>query len=107
MSKIGLFLKNNFQDKLIEIHTRDATEWVSYSDADAISYTIILAYCRDYDDESGVLTMESVDNKIFYMGEENVNFFCDAEEGFNVNNTMKSTIQSGNRWNNKKHRDIM
>lgn len=104
MTKIGKFIVSKFKNKEIEIFTSNENEFVHYSDADALAWTLIKAIVVDYDEESGVITLKSIMNrKIFYIDESKIEMFW--EPGFNISECTSNTkraLQGG-----KKNRDIM
>jgi hypothetical protein len=103
----GKFLKKNLQDQKLEIYVGDEADWFSYADNDSMSYVLIVGTFKDYDAESGVLTMISEQGKEFYIAEEKIEMFWKAGDNFNIMDTTTSTIRSGKNRLKSKDRDIM
>lgn len=107
-NRTGRFIEKYLQNQKIEMYVGDETDWFTYADNDSMSYVLIVATFKDYDDESGILIMLSEQGHEFYISESKIEMFWKADTGFNIMDTTTSTIRSGkNRLKNKKNRDIM
>jgi hypothetical protein len=103
----GKFMKKHLKNKKLELYVGDEADWYSYADNDSMSYVLIRGFFKDYDDESGVITMQSEAGRIFWIAEEKIEMFWEADQGFNILETTTSTVRSGKQWLKKKNRDIM
>lgn len=104
MAKYGKFINKHFLNTKLEVFIHLDSEWLSYQDGEAQSYTVLMATPTKYDEESGILTMLSEDGRIFYLAEGVIEMFWEADNGFKLINTASSTLRP--RKTNKK-RDIM
>lgn len=104
MLKIGKYLKKHFMDKKVELFTGENSEWVHYRDNDSMSLMLIVGTVKGYDEECGVLKMESETGHMMYINEHNLVMFWEADKGFNILRTTASTIRTGKKFQN---RDIM
>lgn len=107
MAKIGKFIFNNFQNTKVILYTGDQQDWMKYQDNDAMAYVLVVGTVIDYDEECGILTLESKDEELFYISEEAISIFWDAKSKFNLMANTTSTIGYGKRWLNSKGKDIM
>lgn len=108
MVKIGQFLYRNFLDKEVMLYTGDQNDWFKYQDNDSMAYVLIVGVVTDYDDECGILTMESKNKENFYIAEDSISMFWLADSTFKLVENTTSTIRSGKKWlGGKVDRDIM
>jgi len=104
---IGKFIEKHLQNQKIELFVGDESDWYSYADNDSMSYVLIVATFKDYDEESGVLTMISEQGYEFYIAENKIEMFWKSGNNFNIMDTTTSTIRSGKKRLKGKNRDIM
>lgn len=104
MAKQGKFIGENLMNQQLELFIRLDSEWLAYQDGDAQSYTILLATPKEYDEESGILTMEGISGNTFYLAEGCIDMFWVAGSGFKLGNNSTSTIRP---QRGQKKRDIM
>lgn len=107
MSKIGIFLKKHFQDKKLELYVGDKGDWYHYSDNESMSYVLIISIFKDYDEESGVVTLLSETGHTFWVSEDKIEMFWEHGKRFDIMKTSTSTIRSGHSILKNKQRDIM
>jgi len=107
MAKPGVFMKKHFQDKRIEIYVGDESDWYSYADNESMSYVLIVGTFRDYDDESGTITLTAETGHTMYISDYKVSMFWEADKGFNILKTTTSTIRSGKNRMQRKRDDIL
>lgn len=101
MAKPGKFILNNFKGQSIEVFTSNENEYVHYSDTDLFSWTIIRGIVSAYDEDTGILTLKSLDKGLeFYLNEYNIHLFWKA--GLDYRDMIRPTINGL-----KKDRDIM
>jgi len=104
----GKFIASKFMNKKLELFIGLSSEWLSYADGDAQSYTIILATPIDYDEPSGVITFKNDSGQVFYIDQGTIQMFWDVSSKFKLLENTSSTIRSGKQWLQQKHtRDIM
>ena len=103
----GKFIASKFMDKKLEIFIGLENEWLAYADGDVQAYTIIVATPIEYDEESGILTLRNDQNQKFYMNEETISMFWEADSGFRLIENTSSTMRTGKQWLKPKKRDIM
>lgn len=101
----GKFLINKFKGTKMNLFVHLDSEWLKYADGDAQSYTIIVAVPIDYDEETGVLTLQNDKGQVFYIGEWFVQMFWEADSGFKLTENTTSTLHPGTH--KLKKRDIM
>ena len=101
----GKFIQKHFKNKKIEIYTGDESSWLSYFDHDMMNHSLIIGTVKDFDEDSGIITLLSETNKIFYMSEDNIVMFWEAEKGFNLRDTTSTVIKTGKKPT--KNKDIM
>lgn len=89
----GKFISANFMNKKLKIFIDLDSEWLSYSDGDAQSYTILIATPIGYDTDSGIITMRNDRGQKFYMGEEFIKMFWLYETKFRLTENATSTIR--------------
>lgn len=104
MSKQGKFIANNLMDKRLEMFVNLDSEWLSYQDGDAQSYTIVMATPIAYDEDSGILTLKNDKNQTFYVNEGFIDAFWEADSGFKLSDSTTSTLHHAKR---ARKRDIM
>ena len=108
MANTGKFMKKYLQDQKLEIYVGDESDWLSYADNDSMSYVLVIGTFKDYDEDSGVITLISETNHTFWIGEEKIEMFWKADTNFNIMETTTSTVRSGKQFLKKaKNRDIM
>ena len=108
MSKAtGKFMKKHMQAKKIEFYVGDEQDRYSYADNDAMSYVLIVGTFKDYDAESGVITMTAETGHEFYLAESKIDMFWLSGNNFNIMDTSTSTIRSGKKRLKSKKRDII
>ena len=107
MSNIGKFLKKHFQDKGVEFSTDMTHEWVNFADSSMVNHAVIAGIFVDYDEESGVLILQSMHDKdtIIYIPEDSVKMFWAAGSSKTILENTKTLMGTGNR--SSKKRDIM
>ena len=103
----GKFMKKHLQDKKLEFYVGDEADWFSYADNDAMSYVLIVGIFKDYDEDSGVITMIAETGHTFWIAEEKIEMFWLSGNRFDIMKTSTSTIRSGSNKLKKKNRDIM
>lgn len=108
-SKCGKFIASKFMNKKLKMFVGLSSEWLSYADGDAQSYTIIIATPVEYDEESGIMTLRNDLGQEFYVAEESIQIFWSDASAFKLLENTSSTIQSGKRLlkGQAKVRDIM
>jgi len=104
MAKQGKFINDNLMNQKLELFIDLDSEWLSYQDGDAQSYTVLLATPKAYDEASGILTMEGELGHTFYLNEDSIDMFWKYDSGFSLTENSTSTIRPGK---GKKNRDIM
>ena len=104
MAGSGKFIGSKLIDIRLEIFTHLDSEWISHQDGTTHSYTVLTATPKAYDEESGVLTMEAIAGRIFYLAEEAIEMFWVAGSGFKISENSTSTMRP---MRDKKSRDIM
>lgn len=105
MAKHGKFIAENFINTKLDLFVGLDSEWLSYADCDAQSYTIVVAIPLAYDEASGILTFRNDKSQEFYISEEFIKMFWISGSGFKLNDNTTSTIHHGRPRNHK--RDIM
>jgi hypothetical protein len=105
MAGNGKFINKTLQGERLELFIGLDSEWLSYADGDAQSYTIVIATPKEFDEETGVLTLENTRGQIFYMHEDTIQMFWIADSGFKLIENTTSTIRTGK--SHSKNRDIM
>jgi len=104
----GKFIAKKLINQKLELFIGLSSEWLSYADGDAQSYTLVICTPSDYDEESGVLIVENDQGQIFYIHEECIQMFWKADSGFKLLENTSSTIRTGKQWlKSAKSRDIM
>lgn len=103
---IGKFIIKKFKNKDIEIFTGMESEYIELEQFSTFNRFILCATVRDYDEETGILTLESPDGYIFYLNEFKVELFWDAKSDFELLKALRSMIRTGKTFN-KKDRDFM
>lgn len=104
----GKFIGRKLLDKKLEMFIGLDNEWLSYADGDVQAYTIIVATPKEYDEDSGVLTMQNDLGQTFFMHEDVIQMFWLSGSGFTLIENTSSTIRTGKQWlGTKKDRDIM
>jgi len=106
-SNNGRFISKHLMNKKLELFVNLDSEWLSYADGDAQSYTILIGTPINYDEESGVITLKNDIGQIFYMCEEFIELFYVANSGFKLLDNTTSTIRTGKKRHRKTNRDIM
>jgi len=104
MSKIGKFMKKNMQDQRIELFVGEHREWVAYSEWNAISHIIVVGTFKDYDEDSGIITMVADTGHTFYISDEKIEMFWKADSGFDLILSSTATVKTSK---GNKNRDIM
>ncbi len=109
MANTGKFMKKNLQGQRLELYVGDQADWFSYADNDSMSYVLIVGTFKDYDEDSGIITLISETGHIFWIGEDKIEMFWKAGTSFNIMETTTSTIRSGRQLlkGKNKNRDIM
>lgn len=105
MAKYGKFIAKKFMDTKLQLFVGLDSEWLSYADCDAQSYTIVIATPIEYDDSSGILTFRNDKNQKFYISEEFIKMFWVSDSGFKLNDNTTSTIHNSRPRSRK--RDIV
>lgn len=106
MAKVGKFIaNNNLLGKELELFVGLDSEWLSYADGDAQSYTIIIATPTDYDEESGMLTLQNQKGQTFFISEGYIDMFWEVDSKFKLMENTSSTIKTGKKF--RKSKDIM
>ncbi len=104
----GQFIADNLLNQKIEIFMGIDSEWLSYADGDAQSYTIVVAIPVSFDKNSGVLTLKNDRGQDFYLSESNIQMFWKSGTDFKLIENTTSTIRTGKQWlKSPKSRDIM
>jgi len=104
----GRFIASKFMNAKLEMFIGLSSEWLTYADGDAQSYTIVIATPIEYDEDSGIMTLKNDRGQKFYVSEDSIQMFWLADEGFKLIENTSSTIHSGKSWLiGKKNRDIM
>jgi len=106
MAKNGKFIATNFLNKKLELFIDLDSEWLSYADGDAQSYTIVIATPIDYDEDCGILKLRNDKGNEFYISEDFVKMFWEVGSGFRLSDSTTSTVHYG-RPRNGKTRDIV
>lgn len=101
MSKPGKFLIKYFKDREIEIWTSNEAELIKYNDSDLYTWTIFTGTLVGYDEDSGILVLETPDKYKFFLNEWQVH--CFWQPGADVRTFTKSTINGSK----PKKRDIV
>lgn len=102
MTRIGKFLIKKFKGKKLDIFTSNENEYVHYADTDMFSWTIVRGILIDYDEESGVLTLETLSSGThFYLNEFKVELFW--QSGLDYGEIIGSTAN----LNKGKSKDFM
>lgn len=66
----GRFLIKKFKDKAVNIFTSNENEQVHYSQTSQTAWTLLKCIIKDYDEESGMITIKSLFNEdLFYLNE--------------------------------------
>lgn len=106
--KCGKFIAKKFMSTKLEMFIGLSSEWLSYADGDAQSYTIIIATPVEYDEASGIITLRNDSGQLFYVAEESIQIFWPEGKGFKLIENTSSTIRSGKHFlKNQGERDIM
>jgi hypothetical protein len=106
MAQIGKFIFNKFKGKHIEFTLDRASEWVEYSDHTAINETIMSGTVLEYDEDSGVITLATIEeNDVFYVSEESISVFWEHGK-FQLLKHTGNMLNTGRKYI-KKDRDIM
>ena len=105
----GKFIASKFMNKKLEMFIGLSSEWLTYADGDAQSYTIIIATPVEYDEPSGVLTLRNDRGQKFYVNQESIQMFWEDTTDFKLIENTSSTIRSGKQWLKGQNttRDIM
>lgn len=105
MAKHGKFIAENFLNHKLELFIGLDSEWLSYADGDAQSYTLVVATPLEYYEDSGMIKLINEKGKVFYMGEDFIKMFWEVDSGFRLNESTTSTVHYGRPRN--KTRDIV
>jgi len=105
VSSNGKFISKHLMNQKLELFVNLDSEWLSYADGDAQSYTILIGTPINYDEDSGVITLKNDLNQVFYVAEQFVELFYVSGSGFKLLDNTTSTIRTGKK--RKVNRDIM
>ena len=106
MAGVGKFIIGKFKDKEVELFTGLESEYIELEQFSTFNRFIIRSVVKDYDEETGTLTLEDLRGRTFYLNEFKIELFWEADSGFELLETLRSMIQTGKSFN-KKYRDIM
>ena len=96
-SKCGKFIAGKFMNQKLEMFIGLSSEWLTYADGDAQSYTLVIATPIEYDEDSGILTLQNDRNQVFYVSEETIQMFWPIGTGFKLIENTSSTIRTGKK----------
>lgn len=108
----GKFIYKYLKGKSIDMYIGDQAESLNYSDTDMSSYAVLVGVVKDYDEDSGIITLISEQGRVFYVAEVKVGVFWESDSSFNILEVTKSTLRNSKNGKDrmkkpKKHRDIM
>lgn len=100
-------MQKHFKGQKVECFIGDEADWFSYADNESMSYVLIIGTIKDYDEDCGIITMQSETGHDFYLSDDKIEMFWKAGTKFNIMDTSTSTIRSGKQRLKNKKRDIL